>query len=80
MEATKYSNITLHVDKDEKQGLSEMADFYGCSIPDLIKAITDEWFEDRYDIQVFKNFEKNKETEMSNAISFEQLKKDVGYV
>lgn len=69
--------ISVRVSKAEQELLNHMSKFYGCGVSSLIKKLAFEKLEDEFDLEVIREYEKDKESEEFKLYAHEDVWKEL---
>lgn len=71
------SIVSLRMNDEEMQALTNASKLYGCGISSMIKRIVFERLEDEYDLQVIADYETKKKDGVLNTEPIENLWKEL---
>ena len=69
--------ISVRVSKAEQELLNHMSKFYGCGVSSLVKKLAFEKLEDEFDLEVIREYEKDKENGELKLYSHDEVWKEL---
>ena len=69
--------VSVKLTEEEVQALNDVSPLYDCSIPSLLRRLAFEKIEDEYDITIFEEYEKERESGTLEMIPFEDVLKEL---